>query len=225
VRRARRISFALLSVLGVAVVGAGMAWACTPPDFGTPASPPPPPPPSGSSSGAPTSSVDGTAAAAPPSPQGPVSVDQSTGSSLTTSGAISTSTHADASPGTRVRRASPSPFTAREKGATAGLERQGDQLVFSKSTSSSAKPGSNASRAKQLARSERASVSGRSATADLWSGLARPTMPSMSAAEVEAARRSGGVGGGVVLGFAIVGFGLVGLTASVLFSTRRRAAS
>jgi hypothetical protein len=68
-------------------------------------------------------------------------------------------------------------------------------------------------------------VSPRTATADLWSGVAAPTS-SIAAAEAKSGGQSGGLSGGVILGLAILGVGIAGLAGTALVTTsRRRAAS
>ena len=222
-RRARTFSFAVLSVVAVTVVGAGLAWACTPSGFGTPATPtstPPTvaPPPAGGP------------AVAPPAPNVAAPVDTSGSSATGSTSGANDSVRVDVAPRSGATpqapaAAAPSPFQVRVNGSTAGVSRQGSQVVFS-SSKAPAKAAAKPKKAKTAAKpAAKAAVSPRTATADLWSGLAASSSSPISAAEASSGK-SGGLGSGVILGLAIVGLGIAGLAgAFVVTTSRRRAAS
>lgn len=114
---------------------------------------------------------------------------------------------------------------ARESGATAGVTHGPDgQPVFSSSTAPKGKAAGKR-HATPAARAHSPAPSARSATGDLWSGVASPSRPSFSATAAPAsAGAGGGVGSGVLVGSAILGLGLVGLlgAAFVVGEQRRR---
>lgn len=234
-RRARVISSSVFAGLATIVVGASLTWACTGPDFGTPATPGNPPSPSPEASApqpAPTTQAQGGAPAA-----APVGVSPSTGTSGSgvTSGARGAVTNrapatnrgsaparAPVSVGVAPGRSSApstavtSQFAQRSNGATAGVTARGGQTVF-------ANPAAKA-RATSKSKS-RATPSARSAAGDLWAGMKPAARSSVFAAEASAAKQAGGAP--MTAALVVLGLGVVGLagTASVLGLRRRRAAA
>jgi len=237
-RRARTFSLAALSVVAIAAMGAGLAWACTPSGFGTPATPSDRPAPNDQlPEVTPPATAPSTQAPAP-SPAAPRAGTESASGSVSgatgspRSGAtprVQPAPQAPRSTGAPATRIAPSQFAARESGATAGVTRSGGQVVFSGS-GAPAKADARGARTKKAAKAAtgpgRAGVSDRTATADLWSGVAAPTASPISAAEATADGQTGGIGGGVAVGLAILGLGVAGLAgALILIPARRRAAS
>lgn len=235
-RRARVISSSVFAGLASIVVGASLTWACTGPDFGTPATPGNPPSPSPEASApqpAPTTQAQGGAPAA-----APVGVSPSTGTSGSgvTSGARGAVTNrapatnrgsaparAPVSVGVAPGRSSApstavanSQFAQRSNGATAGVTARGGQTVFA----------SPAAKARATSKSKsRATPSARSAAGDLWAGMKPAARSSVFAAEASAAKQAGGAP--MTAALVVLGLGVVGLagTASVLGLRRRRAAA
>jgi hypothetical protein len=119
---------------------------------------------------------------------------------------------------------------ARTNGATAGVTRAGDQAVFSSSTAPRATQttkakakGSTRSSAKSTAPADAGpAASTRSATGDLWSGVASAGAKPSLASAAAVADKSGGLSGPVLVGMAILGLGLVGLTGGALATAGRR---
>lgn len=224
------------------MVGAGLAWACTPSGFGTPATPGSTPT---STPAPPVADVGGSPAATAPGVAAPVAVGVNTTSpansapaTRATSGATRAGSHAVASPrtpastripaSTRAPASSTAPssqFAARAHGATAGVARHGSQVVFAQSAAPVVKArGKTKGASRTPAAPARAQVPAQSAIGDLWSGVGTPTSP-LSAAEASAGGGSGGLGSGVVLALALLGVGVVGLGAFGATTARRRAAS
>lgn len=253
--RVRVFCLAIVSVLSVGVVGAALAWACTPPGFGTPASPtaapnaaPTPNAPAPTPTPTPPAAADpAPTAAAPAAAPAPAVVQSSAPVSATTSGATARSSRREASspktspaaPATSpARSAKPrvpvaptrvAPVVARQNGATAGVQRQGAQSVFS----SSAAP----ARARVTKKAEpktgranatpapRATPPAGSSTSDLWSGVAAPAKSPLAAAEATSGGKAGGLPGSVVAGLLVLALGMAGLTGAFVVTTGRRRAS
>ena len=239
-RRARVISAAVFAGLATIVVGASLTWACTGPDFGTPATPGNPPAPVPDASlpqAAPTTQAQGGAPAAAPVA---IDVSPSTGSSGSgvTSGARgavrsraparnqgSAGARAPVSVGVAPVRSrastgsstavANSQFAQRSNGGTAGVTARGGQTVFA-SPAAKARATSKASRS-------RATPSAKSASGDLWAGVKPAGRSSVFAAEASAAKQGGGAP--MTAALVVLGLGVVGLagTASVLGLRRRRA--
>ena len=237
------MSVALFAGLAAVVVGASITWACTPPTFGTPASPSSPPaatpdPPSSGVAPAPTTQAPGRA---PSSSPVTVNVSPSTGSSGagSTSGArgpIKATGRAPANSGAPVRgfvrrgvatapsgianrqtAVANSQFAQRANGGTTGVAARGGRAVFG---SPAAKATATRSRAASKART---APSARSASGDLWNGFKPQARASVFAAEAAGAKQ--GSGAPMTAALVVLGLGLVGLmgSASVLGLRRRRA--
>ena len=215
------------------VVGASLAWACTAPDFGTPATPGNPPPPSadatsppGAGPGSPTSgpASPGTVGATPAPATGTSGTGVTSGASA---GARAPANSGAPARGGVVRRgATAAPvangvasrqFAQRSSGATAGVARSGGKAVFGSPAAKAKGP-----RAARATRS-RATPSARSASGDLWSGFKPQARSSVFAAEASAGGQ--GAGGAMTAALLAVGLGVAGLACSgLVLGLRRRKA-
>lgn len=233
VHRSKRFVSVVIFAGLACVVGASLAWACTPSTFGTPATPAPPPPTTAVPSPVPPASPTGpTPQAAPP---GAVNVNVNTlpAQSFSTTGQSPPlrTTGSEPNPGaTRGPAGTPavavdvgrsragSAFGQRAAGGTAGTVSQAGQRVFASATPPAR---AKASKGKRSA----AAPSARTAAGDLWAGFQPGERASVSTAEASA--KSEGVGGTVAAALAVLGLGLAGMagTMAAVGVRRRRARS
>lgn len=239
-RRGRSLFVVALVALATAVLGVSVAWACTGPDVGTPATPAAPPPsdsgpsgPGGTTTAPPPASTGGGGGAPAPAPA-PASAPASE-----TTGAEDNSTSGAGAPvrsrqpggvsqpapsgngspsgvGTRTGTAvAGEQFAARENGGTAGVVNEGGQPVFASSSASKGKEAQSSSAT--------STPSERSALGDAWSGFDSGASSSGSKAPVASLSENGS---GSTLGMAILGLGVMGVLGTLLLlaaSRRRRA--
>lgn len=238
-RLSRFLSAAVLSVSATAVAGAGLAFACTGPGFGTPQAPPTPaesttPPPSGAGTSAPAQATP----SAPATSVGVNTLSPGTTQPKVTSGAgepgkttgpqrsaprvDSRGSNGRAGTGTAAAPAVTKTFAARERGATEGVARSAGQTVFASSAAPKSKR--EAAKGAKGARSGAASTSERSAVGDPWSGFSRATSSSEAGA-----LSSSSAQGGSSLAMALLGLGLAGVLGTILVAVaaprRRKAAA
>jgi len=235
-RRGRSLFVVALVALATAVLGVSVAWACTGPDVGTPATPAAPP-----SSDAPSPSPDGGTTTSPPpaSTGGGGVAEPAPAPALESRGTESNSTSGSGAPARSRGRSQggvtqPAPsrsgspvgngtgtavageqFAARESGATAGVVNEGGQPVFASSSASKGK--------KAQSKSTTGTPSERSALGDAWSGFDSGASSSGSKAPVASLSENGS---GSTLGMAILGLGVMGVLGTLLLlaaSRRRRA--
>lgn len=235
--RARSLPVAVVAVfaaLSLMMLGASLAFACTPPNFGTPTAPPaaeaePDPAASAPAQGAPAqpapSSADSTAAVGSGSVSGArtpsVAAPQATSPAPQATDPARRGAAQPAPVGGGSRATAPAApadqFATRDGGGTEGVTSQGGQQVFASSTAKGKKPaGARAGAASAPAEG--------GAVSDVWSGFSSGSAASEAGAP--AAALAGEKGSGATLGLAILGLGLVGVlgTFVVLAAPRRRLA-
>ena len=248
-RRMRLFSMAVLSALSVTVIGAGLAWACTPDGFGTPqapsapSEPPPPPPPPAPSAVAPPPPAT---AASPAAPAASAPAGTSAGAASPSISAAPASSGADAvvrrNVGARRSATTAGSGATSRSGGSAGAgapsndvgQRAGGPIESSGQAAIDARvSGATAGVSRQGGRSVFSSSSAAkgsarpaaptgSASGDLWTSVQSARTPSVAAAAGPVDGRSGELGTGVLAGVLILGLGVTGLTGAFLVTAGRR---
>ena len=235
--RRRQLSFSVLVVLAASVVLGSISWACTGPDFGTPAQPAPPsspgqaappedpstatpaPTPPPATANAPAPPTEAPSSSAPSTSQGTptTSVDGSSGAASapgeSNSGANAglQRTRGDAGAVAGGGATAGGSFAARESGATEGVTNVRGEAVFASSTPKTAK-------GKAAARSRAGALSDRSAVRDPWAGFGSAA----SASDDAGTAASSEAQGGSKLAMGILALGLIGAAGTLLVAVPRR---
>lgn len=225
--RTRVATFSVLSLLGVIVVCASLAWACTEPGYGTPSNPPPPssdpaePAPATAPSEAPASPPAAEQApantSAPAQVTAPATASAPATAKATTTGAVHAKTHAAPTKRPVVPTTGQAQLVARERGATAGTVQVAGQTVFRSSTAP--KHAKAHAPAKHHAQAKTPAPAPQPVTGDAW---ARQPATSLAAADALGGGGASGPRAEIVLGLLILGVGLAGLTGTFAVATARR---
>ncbi|HWF25060.1 MAG TPA: hypothetical protein VG275_06420 [Solirubrobacteraceae bacterium] len=239
----------MLVIAALGLAAASAAWACSGPDYGTPATPPTPPVPASPTSPAPTANATPLPPAPAPAPTAaPATVNATTSGA----GVVRASAHVTAPVGTGQRSSSvavppvgaaaptrPATSTVgaagssaygagalatRESGGTAGVTHLGGHSVFTSSISDRRARAAHRARATGRSAAHVKAPSQLSAVGDVWSGFAPSSRSPVSAAASASAGHGGGLSPQVLAGALVLSVGLIGACggAFALMTSRRR---